>query len=834
MRAWAGKHWRRMARLGTVGLLGVGLLSLGSCVADAAPVIGVAAAGDGEATVSWDLPVGDNASTLTAYVVTPYIGSVALAPVRFDSTATTQTVAGLTNGVTYRFSVHGINALGRDTARSKLSNPVTPAGLLLAAGTHHTCAVRDDGSVACWGYNFQGQLGNGTRSDSTTPVTVPGLADAVAVTTGDLFSCALLADGTARCWGNNSWGELGNGTTTRSVTPVAVTGLTNAVAISAGSHHACALLGDGTARCWGPNSEGELGTGPFTGSSSVPVTVAGLANATSITAGANHTCAMVNDGTARCWGDNGSGQVGNGPGTDAYAPVAVTGLTSTISLSAGDGYTCALRADRTGRCWGSNAYGGLGDGTTTTRSTPVVVTGLTNAVAITTGGFSSCAVLGDGTARCWGRNLYGQLGNGTTTDSTTPVTVSGVTGAVNVTVGGEHACAVLGDSTATCWGHNRKGQLGNGLGPGSTTPIAAVGLTTATGISAGGEHSCAVLSDATARCWGENHAGHLGNGWPKPDSATPVTVWGLTNAAAIAAGGNHSCALLADGTARCWGTNDRGQLGDGADEGEEYDSGTPVAVVGLTDAVAITAGGYAHSCALKTDGTARCWGDNTGGQLGIGANDWPNTSPVAVTGLTDAVAITAGGSHTCALLGDGAARCWGYNSQGGLGNGTTTSSSTPVTVAGLTDAVAIAAGSGFTCALLGDGTARCWGDNASGQLGNGTTTATTTPVTVTGLTSAVAITAGHDHACALLEDGTARCWGYTRFGGELGNGTSSGSTTPVAVSGLTNATNITSAAYHTCAALDDGTVRCWGSNIYGQLGDGIGNKYTTPMAVVGL
>jgi len=211
----------RLRRLGMVALLPIALLTLSACVADSPPLIGTAVRGDGQATVTWQAPVAAPVP-ITAYVVTPWIGSVAQSPVTFNSTATTQNVTGLTNGTTYTFTVRAVNALGNDSASSSASNPVTPRLLAsaLATGFGHTCAVVAAGAVKCWGLNGNGQLGNGTTTDASTPVTVNGINYPTGTAAGGSHTCALLTDGAIKCWGNNSNGQLGNGTTTNSSTPV--------------------------------------------------------------------------------------------------------------------------------------------------------------------------------------------------------------------------------------------------------------------------------------------------------------------------------------------------------------------------------------------------------------------------------------------------------------------------------------------------------------------------------------------------------------------------------------------------------------------------------------
>lgn len=338
------------------------------------------------------------------------------------------------------------------------------------------------------------------------------------------------------------------------------------------------------------------------------------------------------------------------------------------NLGLGRSHSCAVMDDGSVRCWGSNESGQLGDGTTIGRLTPVEVSGITSdTVAVTGGDRHTCSTGLQGT-RCWGDNSNGQLGTGTTVSATTPQTISvgGSTGPLtSISAGGVHTCAIFGSGTY-CWGDNSQGQLGIGSTSAAPSPtfISGVSSGVPTKIAAGLAHTCVVASSGAVRCWGDNTFGQIGDG-SNSDRLSPVTVV-FSSAADIAAGSFHSCARVGSAV-RCWGRNSRGQLGTGTTS----NSSAPITVSGISQAVSEVVAGGEHTCVLLPDGTVRCWGANDKGQLGTG-DTIDKTSQVVLSDITGGVAhIEAGEKHTCAVFSSGAMKCWGDNSLGTLGDNTT-------------------------------------------------------------------------------------------------------------------------------------------------------------------
>jgi alpha-tubulin suppressor-like RCC1 family protein len=337
--------------------------------------------------------------------------------------------------------------------------------------------------------------------------------------------------------------------------------------------------------------------------------------------GEDFSCAALTDGSVACWGNNPKGMLGDGtrsPGRTT--PTTIAGLSGAIAIGGGFLVGCAVREDRTLWCWGDNAYQELGPTAANPQVTPIQIPGVADVVEIGGGGTQTCVRTLSGAIQCWGEGTHGQLGNGSTTSSATPVSVSGIPPAIQISAGAFHTCALDTDHHVWCWGQNNSGQLGVDTGGAdSLVPIQVIGIPTAAMLVANLNQTCIAGTDGTAWCWGYNVTGQLGDN-TTTNRTTPVQVLGVTDAVQIATGGFFSpgpggttCARDASGAVGCWGWNLYSQLGNG----DTTDQHTRVPVTGIVDGDLLSTG-LGHSCVRHASGELSCWGRNGNGQLGTG------------------------------------------------------------------------------------------------------------------------------------------------------------------------------------------------------------------------
>lgn len=390
-------------------------------------------------------------------------------------------------------SSEALEEYGTIRAASIIPDQVTTA---VATAKQHTCARSSWGYLKCWGYNGDGQLGIGNNTSTLAPgarVDVGQGRTVRSVAAGRRHTCAILDNNTLKCWGSNWLGQLGIGTNssaTNAPGPTTNLGLFRfAKSVAVGNTHTCAILTDDTVKCWGDNAFGQLGLGAGAGGSinapGATVFLGAGRTAKSISTHHQHTCAVLDNDTLKCWGQNFAGALGNGTTVDAFTPAAVNlgAGRSAKSVSAGHQHTCAVLDNDSIKCWGENYFGSLGIGTTVDAYLPGASVNLgagRSAMAVTAGGDHTCALLDNSSVKCWGLNFNGQVGIGSTT-----ITVSApgsaaqlgfLRSAQSVAAGGTHTCAVLDNASLKCWGENDDGQLGLGTTSSVSVPTTVPNL----------------------------------------------------------------------------------------------------------------------------------------------------------------------------------------------------------------------------------------------------------------------------------------------------------------------------------------------------------------------
>jgi alpha-tubulin suppressor-like RCC1 family protein len=635
---------------------------------------------------------------------------------------------------------------------------------------------------------------------------------------------------------------------------------------------------------------GQVGYEPGTGNTTVPTQVDGLDGVIALAGGNGNSFALLDDGTVWAWGDNQFGQLGTGQYwldlPYSITPVQVLNLTGVIAIACGGDHILALKADGTVWTWGNNQHGQLGIGTYGyyTENIPVQVHGingegfLTDITTIAAGYHHNLAIDFDGNFYSWGSNASGELGDGTKILRATPVHVNGINDVVSIDAGWGHSLAITEDGTAWTWGRNDSGQLGDGTNVSKLSPVQVMDvdgngvLTDVTAIASGHFHNLAVLTSGAVVAWGRNGSGQLGDGTTTHRNV-PVDVKGLngvgwlTDVDTLAAGHSHSLAIKNDGRLYTWGSNSRGQLGNG----RTWSSSTPVHLNGLSN-VSLIAAGWQHSLAVGIGNTptgtdvAVHFSENEAVTHDITLTFDDVTMPGATVLLPTTFGPTAPSGYTfgsppafyytatSAIFSDNVTICIhhpGVSESDKLFQSETTltyygTSFSPIIVDGewIDITTLVDVDSGMICGLaaslggfaigsekiITDGP-YSWGLNASGQLGDGTTNLQNSPMMVNGLDELIAVAAGGSHSLALKADGTVWAWGDNTHG-QLGDGTNTTSYLPVQVSNLTDVTAIAAGQTHSLALKNDGTVWSWGSNLYKQLASGDANDRNSPVQVI--
>jgi alpha-tubulin suppressor-like RCC1 family protein len=729
-------------------------------------------------------------------------------------------------------SICGVFFFGAHSSAQTLSLSQTGA---------HACSVHS-GKVRCWGTQFNGGLGNPV-DESNKQVEVTGITTATAVAVGNSHSCAILSSGGMVCWGRGSEGQLGNAANPSvQRTPVTVSGLSGVVtAIALADFSTCAMISGGAVQCFGLDNSGELGNDAALVNSNVPVSVAGITTAQQISAGGRHFCARLGDGSARCWGSNLAGQLGDGTTTSRSTPVSVSSLTGVSDIRVATFHSCANTASGL-KCWGNNLFGQLGTGGFGSSTTPVLAVAVSGTIsALRAGGRHVCAQTSSAGLTCFGRNFDGQLSQPNNSGfSASGVAMQGLPGLpiIDFVLGTASSCLRFAEEDIRCVGSGGFGQLGDGVLRRWKSPQLA-SFDPAAELSLGAQRVCSKSPGIGQQCVGFNGFGGLGDGTTQRRLSL-VSVSSGSATGRLTSSESQSCSYNIGSSAllsRCWGRNDVGQLGITTLGDQPIIVPAPALFDGSL-VIEVTYGTF-FGCAITEDSVSalasvRCWGRNNFGQLGDGtAVDRLISTSIEVPGMSMARQIVAGAGHACVRMFDGTVKCWGSDAQGELGDGATVGPvGVPVTVSGLSGVtnLAIARDGSHTCAVLNDNSVRCWGANSSGQIGNGTLINQNAPVVVSGGFSFSEVFTGISYSCGRLTSGAVRCWGSNTLD-QLGVATSFGSSTPIVVDGLSaNVTKLAGGPISSCA-LQSGVWKCWGYNSSGELGNGRAAVALLPVSV---
>jgi alpha-tubulin suppressor-like RCC1 family protein len=663
-------------------------------------------------------------------------------------------VAGIrSDGTLWAWGSNYYGEIGNGTLGTKVTSPVQigtdSTWAFVSSGSAHTVAIRKDGTLWAWGADGSGELGIGTTATSVSAPTRVGTANNWAsVSAGESHTVAVKIDGTLWAWGYNYYGQIGNGNSgTNVLSPVIIGADTNWTSASAGAHHTVAVKADGTLWAWG--HDGTSATNVLS-----PVQVGADTNWASVSAGTDYTVALRTDGTLWAWGDNYYGQIGNGSsGSVVLTPFELSTDNNWASVSAGNRHAVAVKTDGTLWAWGYNSDGQVGNGSRAVATQPQPIgSGFRLPSA---GSNYSLAVDSLGRLRTWGSNGQGQLGNGAATFSSIPKLLGG--GFYDVAIGDSHVLAVKSDGTLWAWGNNVNGQLGDGSTTSSLFPT-LIGLGFSR-VFAGPTLSYGIKTDGTLWAWGYGSLGtgdylrrltptYIGSGYTyvSTDGGNTLGVksdgslwgWGWNNCWELMSNGGgptpvrigsrfvmatvnngHSEGVTNDGYLWAWGCG-------GFPNGTSGYYALPTSPVG-TGMSAVYLGEYGQfGLALATSGWLYAWGRNAAGELGDGTTTYRS---VAVSTMSGVLLAAAGYAHSVAVRSDYTLWSWGTNSAGELGDGTTTQRNIP-TLVGTGFGWAAAGRQGTSAAVGVDGTLWVWGNNYDGQRGDGTAGYQATPALI--------------------------------------------------------------------------------------------------------
>jgi alpha-tubulin suppressor-like RCC1 family protein len=666
------------------------------------------------------------------------------------------------------------------------------------------------------------------------PTIVPEIVSSLS--SGGQFLSSLTNKGGVESIGDNTNGQLGITTIAFYNSPVSLGGSKKTFcSVSSSFDFNISIDKNGRLWGWGVNTYGQLGDNSTT-IRRTPVSILGdVKTFCKVTTGSNHSLGIDKNGRLWGWGYNIYGQLGDNSTTSRLTPVSVLGAVKTFcKISA---YLHSLAIDKNGRAWGwgYNFYGQLGDNSISNRQTPVSVLGTVKTFCqISAGNNHSLSIDKNGRLWSWGFNNTGQLGDNTIVSKRTPVSVLGaVKTFCKISAGSSNSYGIDKNGRLWAWGSNSHGELGRNNTLQANTPVSVLGATkTFCDISANNffsfRYAIGITNNGGVWGWG-SHAG--GNFFGLPLTNTPLSVLGLNKTFCdISTGRDHSTVIDKNGRIWNWGINISGQLGDNT----STDRGTPISVLGAVKTFCQISTGQGYTLAIDKNGRVWAWGVNTNGGLGNNSTTLTRT-PVSILGAVKTFCQINAYTHSLAIDKNGRAWAWGINTNGRLGDNSLTSRRTPVSVLGAVKTFCqISAGFAHSMAIDKNGIVWGWGSNGNGRLGDNSTVSRRTPISVLGAVKTFCkISAGLDHSMAIDKNGIVWGWGENSSG-QLGDNSISAKRTPVSVLGATKTFCHIGGGSGFSTAIDKyGKIWSWGSNSYGVLGDDSFTNKSTPVAVSG-
>lgn len=637
------------------------------------------------------------------------------------------------------------------------------------------------------------------------------------------------------------------------------TNLTSYSDVSSRLDHVCAIVtATGQVRCWGNNTYGQLGIGN-TNTQVDPVEpdsgVSYQKISTSDESVNNHgfTCGIRSSGALYCWGRNNAYQLGDTSTTDRYVPTLIDSGVSYSQVSAGGAHACGITTAGLIKCWGNNVDGQLGDTTTTNRSAPVPVDAGTTYSVISAGVNNTCAITTAGALKCWGNGPSNTNGNNSTSDQTSPVTIDSGTSYTQVSVGFKHACGITTSGILKCWGND-------GVVTNYPTPTVFDSGTSYSKVSVHSDsssvHTCGLTTAGALKC-----STNLGS-MNVIDSDSNYTHLSINNSGKLC---TLSSSVAMTGMLRCIGTAFNLTSVLSPTLLDNYTVSTLPTKLNsrfsriLSDGSVATSAGTSGSSSAKitseytytavTSDSAGSYMVTSSGALEYYANN--SATPSSPDSGTLYTTISSGYNHTCGITTAGGLRCWGTNTNGQLGNNSTTTSATPIDIDAGNTYTTVSAGYSYTCAIRTGGALYCWGLNGNGQLGDNSTTQRLVPTLINSGTSYSKVFTSngnapgfgyiYPHTCGITAAGALHCWGANNIS-QLGDNTTTQRLIPtlidsgnsyqsVSVSGDWSNGFGTTAPGYTCGVLTSGVLKCWGRNTNGTLGTANLTSYATPQTI---